>query len=114
MQGVDEHLSTFHILTDEGVLLSVDIWTDDERRLVATAQGDGDDAVLVCIDQEVRLDGLYAVGSLGANGTSWSRIEFQYLALQQFCLGMIDVEPPFNPLPALVYEVIEEVFKYLN
>ena len=34
--------------------------------------------------------------------------------LQQFCLRMIDVEPPFNPLPALVYEVIEEVFKYLN
>ena len=67
LEGIDEHLSAFHILTDEGILLSVGIRTDDERGLVAATQSDGNGAVFVSIDIEVRLDALGVVGTLGSD-----------------------------------------------
>ena len=114
MQSIDEHLSAFHILADEGILLTFCIRTDDKRRLVATTQGDGDDAVLVRIDVEVGLDALSAVGSLCPDGAARSRVELQYLSLQQLSLRFVDVEPLLNALPAFVDEIVEVLIEQLD
>ena len=114
LEGVDEHLSSFHILTDEGILLPVCIGTDDERRLVAAREGDGNRSVLVRIHIEVGLDGLSAIGTLGSKRSSRPRIEPQNLAPELLGLSMIDVESLLNSRPTLVDEVVETLVQHLD
>ena len=114
LEGIDEHLSAFHVLANEGVLLSFGIRADDEGGLVATTQGNGDGTILVGIDKEVGLDALCSVGTLGTECTARPWIEFQNFPLQLFDLCLIDVEALLQPLPTFVYEVIEILTQHLD